>query len=186
MPTPFEILTKPLQIGAQIAFGAIGNIQKLLGGGQQEEQPPAEPPKPEPPRRSSPQPKQLDDVTVTRKVESVLFRDSRVNKGKVSINTADGVVSLRGEAKTPELIKELEAKAREVPEVKDVENLLHLPKTPARTSAGKKANPRKRQPKRTTSERKTTVGEPAPKQVAAKHEGRQAAPLGSTNGSSDS
>ena len=146
MPNPLELITKPLQI----AFSVIGSIQKLLGGEQHEEQPPAEPPRAEPP----PRPKQLDDVTISRKVESVLFRDTRVDKGKVVVNTADGVVSLRGEAKTPELIKELEARAREIPEVKDVENLLHLPKTPARMSSGKKSNPRKRAPKRVTSERK--------------------------------
>jgi BON domain len=190
MPTPFEIITKPLQIGAQIAFGVIGNIQKLLGG-QQEEAPAPEPqqqqPEETPQRRSSTRPKPLDDVTITRKVESELFRDSRVNKGKVSVNTADGVVSLRGEAKTPELIKELEAKAREIPEVQDVENLLHLPKTPARRSTkAKTAAARKRAPKRTTSERKSAVGEPAPKDLARKHEGRQPAPLGSTNGGSGS
>ena len=145
MPNPIEIITKPLQI----AFSVIGSIQKLIAG-EQHEEPPAEPPRAEPP----PKPKQLDDVTITRKVETILFRDKSVNKGKVVVNTADGVVSLRGEAKTPELIKALEAKAREIPEVKDVENLLHLPKTPARHSSGKKSNPRKRGPKRVTSERK--------------------------------
>ena len=200
MPTPFEIITKPLQFGAQIAFGAIGNIQKLLGGGgdhheepqeqqphqklQQEEQERAGQ-RQQPQRRSSTQPKQLDDVTITRKVESTLFRDERVKKGKISVNTADGVVSLRGEAKTPELIKELEAKAREVPEVQDVENLLHLPKTPARKSTkAKPAAARKRAPKRTTSERKSTVGEPTPKDLARKHEGRKPAPLGSVDSAS--
>ena len=159
MPTPLEILTKPLQIGAQIAFGAIGNIQKLLGGGQHEE-PPAEPPKPEaqqPQRRSSTQPKQLDDVTITRKVETVLFRDESVDKGKISVNTANGVVSLRGEAKTPEQIKQLEAKAQAIPEVKEVENLLHLPKTPARRSNRQPAAARKPAPKRTTAERPSST-----------------------------
>ena len=43
----------------------------------------------------------------------------------------DGVVELRGEVKRPEVKKELEAQARSVPEVSDVRNLLHLPKTPA-------------------------------------------------------
>jgi hypothetical protein len=146
MPNPIEMITKPLQI----AFSVIGSIQKLIAG-EQHAEPPAEPPKPP---RAKPKAKPLDDVTITRKVETILFRDESVNKGKVNVNTADGVVSLRGEAKTPELIKELEAKAREIPEVKDVENLLHLPKTPARMSSGKKANPRKRAPKRVTSERK--------------------------------
>jgi hypothetical protein len=41
------------------------------------------------------------------------------------------VVELRGEVKRPEVKQELEAQARAVPEVSDVRNLLHLPKTPA-------------------------------------------------------
>ena len=49
------------------------------------------------------------------------------------MNAAAGVVWLRGEARTPEMIKALERQALEVPEVSRVENLLHLPKTPAPT-----------------------------------------------------
>ncbi|MEA2421537.1 MAG: hypothetical protein QOF55_636, partial [Thermoleophilaceae bacterium] len=67
-------------------------------------------------------------------------------------------------------------------EVQGVENLLHLPKTPARTKA-KSRTPRKRTAaKRVTSERKTAPkSEPAPKDLAAKRKGRQAAPLGSSD-----
>jgi hypothetical protein len=100
------------------------------------------------------------------------------------------VVTLRGVAKTPEQIKELEAKAREIPEVKDVENVLHLPKTPARRPRTKStAAARKRAPKRTTAERKATpakaTAEPAPKELAGKGEGRQPAPLGASDNGSD-
>jgi hypothetical protein len=159
MPNPLDIITKPLQIGAQVAFGAIQEVQKRFGGGADE---PAEPPRPEPrtqpqPPRRAAKPKPLDDVTITRKVETVLFRGRAVDKGKISVNTANGVVSLRGEAKTPEQIKQLEAKAREIPEVKDVENLLHLPKTPARASKRQPAAARKRVPKRTTAERPSST-----------------------------
>jgi osmotically-inducible protein OsmY len=88
-------------------------------------------------RRPTPQasnvPKDLDDVAVARKVETVIFRDDAVPKGKIDVNAADGVVWLRGEAKTPEMIKELERQTAAIPEVKRVENLLHLPKTPAPT-----------------------------------------------------
>src|SRR4051812_45080966 len=140
MPTPIDIITKPLQIGAQVAFGAIQEVQKRFGGADEPEAPPRPPQQRSEPRREQPgprrqaRPKPLDDVTISRKVESVLFRGESVDKGKISVNTADGIVSLRGEAKTPEQIKQLEAKVREIPEVKDVENLLHLPKTPARAS----------------------------------------------------
>ena len=158
MPTPLDIITKPLQIGAQVALGAIQEVQKRLGGGEEPEPPAPPEPRTEPqaPRRA-PRPKQLDDVTITRKVETTLFRDESVDKGKISVNTVEGIVSLRGEAKTPEKIKELEAKTRKIPEVKDVENLLHLPKTaPSRKKTRKPsaaASPRVRAPKRTTAER---------------------------------
>jgi hypothetical protein len=187
MPNPLELLTKPLQIGAQIAFGAVKSIQELLGGERHEEPTPREEPQTQPPQRRSPKPKPLDDATITDKVESILFRDEAVDKGKIDVNTADGVVWLRGVAKTPEQIKALEAKALEIPEVKQVENLLHLPKTPAqkkpRRSTGAAAA-RKRAPKRTTSERKTRAtakDEPTPKDLASKHEGRKPAPLGSSD-----
>jgi hypothetical protein len=195
MPNPLELLTKPLQIGAQIAFGAVKAIQELLGGERHDDPPPREEPKPEPPQtqRRAPRPKPLDDATITDKVETILFRDDSVAKGKIDVNTVDGVVYLRGEAKTPEQIKALEAKALEIPEVKQVENLLHLPKTPAqkktRRSTGAAAA-RKRAPKRTTSERKTPAtanAEPTPKELASRREGRKPAPLGSSgNGSSGS
>jgi hypothetical protein len=88
-------------------------------------------------KRTTPQasqaPKDLDDVGLARKVETVIFRDEAVPKGKIDVNAADGVVWLRGEAKTPEMINELEALTSAIPEVKRVELLLHLPKTPAPT-----------------------------------------------------
>jgi BON domain-containing protein len=199
MPTPIDIITKPLQIGAQITTRTIEEVVKRFTGGEQEE-----PPQPHQKlqreeqarqgqrpagQRRQARPKPLDDVTITRKVESVLFREQGVDKGKISVNTTEGVVWLRGEAKTPEQIKELEAAALAIPEVKQVENLLHLPKTPApakaRRSKGTPAAARKRTPKRTTAERKTPASakaEPSPRELAAKHEGRQPAPLGSSGG----
>src|SRR4051812_19762348 len=123
MPNPLEILTKPLQMGAQLASGAIQNIQKLVNRDgddgqsesgeqphqklQQEEQERAGQSR-RPQRQSSRRPKQLDDATITDKVETILFRDENVDKGKIDVNTANGKVWLRGEAKTPEQIKELE------------------------------------------------------------------------------
>src|SRR5690242_9970969 len=68
-----------------------------------------------------------DDVTLTHKVESELFRNEHEVKGSVSVNTANGVVQLRGEVERPELIEELVARARAVQGVRNVENLLHLP-----------------------------------------------------------
>jgi osmotically-inducible protein OsmY len=70
---------------------------------------------------------QPDDVTLARKVESEIFRDAEVPKGKVNVNVEDGVVYLRGELEQPDLIKDLESQARKVQGVRDVENLLHTP-----------------------------------------------------------
>lgn len=72
-----------------------------------------------------------NDVTLTHKVESVLFRDPDVPKGRININVQDGVVVLRGQLDHPEQIKALESATRDIPGVRAVENLLHLPHTPA-------------------------------------------------------
>jgi hypothetical protein len=115
----------------------------FVEGGEQppapapETKPRAKPRRTAPRQRTSPQasqaPKDLDDVSLARKVETVIFRDDAVAKGKIDVNAANGVVWLRGEAKTPEQIKLLEQQTLVIPEVTRVENLLHLPKTPAPT-----------------------------------------------------
>jgi len=87
-------------------------------------------------RHGTSEPKEgMDDVTLARKVESELFRDADAPKGQVDVSAVDGVVELRGQVKRPEDVNELEAKARGIPEVRDVRNLLHLPKTPSPTRA---------------------------------------------------
>ena len=140
----------------------------------------------------SPDPKEgMDDVTLTRKVETEIFRDAGPEKGKIDVNVVDGVVWLRGEVKNQSASKGFEAKARAIPEVQDVENLLHLPKTPApsRTRGGakktttKKAAAAKKEGgrfERTTAEKpKSSPKEPLPKQAAKTGTGRKPAPLGS-------
>jgi hypothetical protein len=200
MANPLETLTKVVGFGIQQGTKILGGaISTVTGGGgddaQQQEQPQSRAQEQRQrqqtaarQRRSSQQPKALDDVTITRKVESEIFRGSKVNKGKISVNTADGVVWLRGEAKNPEQVKELEAKALAIPEVKRVENLLHLPKTPApnKTRSTKAAqSKRKVTSGRTTSEKRASTApkEPAPTDLASARAGRQPAPLGSDKGS---
>lgn len=73
-----------------------------------------------------------NDVTLGQKVMTELFRDPDVPKGGINVNVARGVVYLRGEVEHPEVINDIEAKVRAIGGVRDVENLLHLPKTPAR------------------------------------------------------
>jgi osmotically-inducible protein OsmY len=74
---------------------------------------------------------QPDDVTLTRKVETEIFRDAEVPKGQINVNAENGKIYLRGEVDKPELIKDLEKRARKVQGVAEVENLLHLPGTEA-------------------------------------------------------
>jgi osmotically-inducible protein OsmY len=81
-------------------------------------------------REEEPKP-QPDDVTLTRKVETEIFRDADIPKGQINVNAENGKVYLRGEVGQPELIKDLEKRARKVQGVQEVENLLHLPGTEA-------------------------------------------------------
>jgi hypothetical protein len=73
----------------------------------------------------------LDDVTLARKVESELYRRARVPKGHISINAEDGFVFLRGVMDRQDDIERVELATREIKGVRDVENLIHLPGTPA-------------------------------------------------------
>jgi hypothetical protein len=212
MANPLQTLTKVVgygvQQGTKVLGGAIQTVQGLRGGGddsppQQEQQPSRaqqqrqRQQKAASQRRASRQPKDLDDVAITRKVETELFRSGDVEKGKIDVNTADGVVWLRGVAKNPEQIKELEAKAGAIPEVKKVENLLHLPKTPAPTRTDTPATQRKtRTSKPAQSSRKVTTQrttgaskratsspkEPAPADIASSGAGRPPAPLSDSDG----
>jgi hypothetical protein len=181
---------------ARLAGGLIRNV---AGGLLASEPEPHPEPKSAPTRKASQRktaPKPLDDVTIARKVESIIFRDRKVAKGKIDVNVVEGVVWLRGEAKTPNLIKKLEGQAREVPEVRGVENLLHLPKTPApsrtdtppaqrktrRSPRGEDRRTAVRPPVVTEEAAPPAVAEPSPTEVAASGTGRAPAPLGATEG----
>ena len=73
----------------------------------------------------------FDDVTLARKVESELYRRARVPKGHISINAEDGFVFLRGVLDRQDDIERVEHATRQIEGVRDVENLIHLPGTPA-------------------------------------------------------
>jgi len=73
------------------------------------------------------EPKSYDDATLAHKVESELFRPADVPKGKILVNAVDGVVQLRGEADTPEMIDDLVRRTRKIQGVREVESLLHVP-----------------------------------------------------------
>ena len=77
------------------------------------------------------EPKDFDDVTLARKVETEIFRDADVPKGQIDVNVQEGVVQLRGEVPNPDMLNDLVEKTRKVQGAREVENLLHLPGTPA-------------------------------------------------------
>jgi osmotically-inducible protein OsmY len=77
--------------------------------------------------RSEAEKPQPNDATLKAKVESEVFRDARVPKGRVDVNAENGVVYLRGEVDSPDLVVELERATRNVHGVREVENQLHTP-----------------------------------------------------------
>jgi hypothetical protein len=167
------------------AFQRFGRLTRQARGAVERARHTATPSKPKP---------NMDDVTLQRKVESIVFRPEGAPKGSVDINVAEGVVYLRGQVKNPEQVKALEGAVRAIPEVRGVENLLHLPKTPAPTRAD---TPRKQQKTRQTAPRSarpdagkkpgprvatggtTAPAEPTANELASEGTGRKPAPLGS-------
>jgi BON domain len=137
-------------------------------------------------------------VTIARKVESTIFRAIDVDKGKIDVNVAERVVWLRGEVPTPDLIKELEDRAGRVTEVQRVENLLHLPETPApgRTDtpglqpetkgSAARSEHRPVMPRDTSEETPGSAYGPGTRPVEAGSKGREPAPAGSAGGAADS
>jgi osmotically-inducible protein OsmY len=104
---------KAEELGSAATAGASGAAEKVKHRKEEE--------KPQP-----------DDVTLARKVETEIFRDADVPKGQINVNAENGVVVLRGEVGKPELIRDLEEKTRKVQGVREVENLLSAPETPAK------------------------------------------------------
>ena len=101
--TVTSLITLPARLGYQAARRSLdlaAGAGRLVGLGGSE-QATAKPP----PRRPRPPKPGMDDTTLTRKVESEIFRLSGVAKGKIDVNAAGGVVWIRGEAKTPALMR---------------------------------------------------------------------------------
>jgi osmotically-inducible protein OsmY len=78
-----------------------------------------------------------DDVALAHRVETDLFRRAHVAKGQIDINAEEGTVFLRGVVERPEEIERVALVAAGIPGVRAVENLLHLPGTPAPASRPK-------------------------------------------------
>jgi gas vesicle protein len=64
---------------------------------------------------------------ITDRVMSVVFRDPKLPKGQVNVNTADRVVYLRGNVEDENIVREIVERTRTVPGVRDVVNLINRP-----------------------------------------------------------
>ena len=84
-------------------------------------------------RETMPDPRRqpANDSALAHKVESEVLGTSPVEDGKVVVDAADGVVTLRGQVALESEIDELVAATGRVEGVRDVVNLLHLPDEPA-------------------------------------------------------
>ena len=68
-----------------------------------------------------------NDQALTEKVKSEVLGDPDVPKDKINVDVSDGIVALRGEVESREVMQSVHAKAQAVTGVRDVQNLLHLP-----------------------------------------------------------
>jgi osmotically-inducible protein OsmY len=76
-----------------------------------------------------------DDITLKDRVESEVFRDPDVPKGKINFDVESGIVTIRGEVDNAFRIATIEKAVFNVPGVAGVENLLHVGGTPAPNKA---------------------------------------------------
>jgi hypothetical protein len=74
----------------------------------------------------------VDDLVLVDRVMSAAFRGLDPDlKGRLNVDAVGGVIFLRGEIEHPEEIARIERRVRRIRGVKAVENLLHVPGTPA-------------------------------------------------------
>ncbi len=81
-----------------------------------------------------------DDLTLVDRVESELYRDRSIPKGKINIGAADGTVILRGQLESEDQIHSIVAAVNQIVGVRGVENLLHLAGTPAPNKVAARGN----------------------------------------------
>jgi hypothetical protein len=88
--------------------------------------------------RSGPRP--ADDLTLRDRVESEIFRNADLPKGRINIDVDSGVVTVRGQVDNAFQIANIEKAVLKVPGVVGVENLLHVDGTPAPNKAQSREN----------------------------------------------
>lgn len=73
----------------------------------------------------------VDDLGLRDRVESAVFGNPEVPKGRINVDVASGVVTIRGQVDNALQIATVEKAVLKVPGVHGVENLLHVNGTPA-------------------------------------------------------
>jgi hypothetical protein len=86
-------------------------------------------------QHSSARPAPLDDAAVAAKLKSALQRAPDLDTDNLEVTVADGVVQLRGEVRSQDVIDRLVARTREVSDVGQVESLLRVRPTPVTIGA---------------------------------------------------
>jgi osmotically-inducible protein OsmY len=87
------------------------------------------------------QEEEVDDAKLVARVKSEVLGREGVPKGSIDVEAVDGVIRLRGQVARQQDIDDLMGAVIEVPGVKEVESLLHLPdedapnKVPARQAS---------------------------------------------------
>jgi len=74
-----------------------------------------------------------DDAMLAHRVETELFRDPDVPKGRMNINVENGVVVVRGAVDDQAVVSTIERRIQRIPGVAGIRNLLHASGTPAPT-----------------------------------------------------
>lgn len=138
------LITGPARLALTLGGRVAGLVQGRLGG------------------------QQIDDETLKRRVEADIFGSRRVTRGKVEIEVNEGVVWLRGEVKSEDVLEEVEARAGAIEGVARVENLVRVAKAPSRArpkaqTARKAQRTQKRpQPKRSSKPKPAAATAPPP------------------------
>ena len=71
-----------------------------------------------------------NDATLTQRVETELFRDPDVPRGRININAEAGIIVLRGEVDREDQVRGIEDAVSRIAGVRGVHNLLHTVGTP--------------------------------------------------------
>jgi osmotically-inducible protein OsmY len=77
-----------------------------------------------------------DDATLTARIQSEVFGQADIPKDRLTLDVVDGVATLRGELDSQVQIDDVVRRVHQVPGVRDVDVLVHLP---GRTAANKEA-----------------------------------------------